>query len=220
MENRLHLVDCSIVVAAANHNPTILNPDFLFRNNIVNSDWKVVKTLTTEVISQVLFENGKTIIVDPKRIIFRDQELNIIEKPTLDEIATNYVDLLKHVTYTAVGININFAFQFSSIDEAEQYILDNLIVSGNWKSANGGAKTATVKFSYKENETIINISLSTAEVTLRTAPTPFPAILAAANYHRDLPKEYDKALREMKEIIGKWREDTNSFEHTLNLLLI
>ncbi len=44
MERNFAIGNFTIVVVAADHNPSILNPDFLRINDIVPSDFKVIET--------------------------------------------------------------------------------------------------------------------------------------------------------------------------------
>lgn len=57
-------ISFSVVVIANDHNPTILNPDFLRTNNIIPSDYAVKNTVTTPPFSTVEYENGITISVE------------------------------------------------------------------------------------------------------------------------------------------------------------
>lgn len=69
MANR-HL-EFSVVVVANDHNPTILNPDFLERQQIVPQTWgwKVADpAITTPPFAMVVYDSGVTVSVEPNKL--------------------------------------------------------------------------------------------------------------------------------------------------------
>ena len=63
MLNEFVFSELTIVIVAENHNPTILNPDFLKFNDIVPKEWDMGQPpLCTPPISQVEYKNGIKII--------------------------------------------------------------------------------------------------------------------------------------------------------------
>jgi hypothetical protein len=64
----------AIVVVAKNHNPTILNPDFLIRNAIVPEDWETSDNpVCTDPVAQVAFTSGVTITAEFNKIVFAEK---------------------------------------------------------------------------------------------------------------------------------------------------
>ena len=118
----------SIVITAQNHNPTILNPDFLIRNEIVPADWPLDRDrpiLTTPVHSTLCFGVGVCFNIDPDRLSISDSA------PTGDvfpvpEIATKYLETLPHVNYRALGINFDKALVFPDMEKASVSLLQNV----------------------------------------------------------------------------------------------
>jgi len=63
MPKRLIISELAIVVAAQNHNPTILNPDFLKHSQIVPKEWVLREPpLCTEPLARVAYTNGVTLV--------------------------------------------------------------------------------------------------------------------------------------------------------------
>ena len=54
---RLHVA--SVVVTANYHNPSILNNDFLVKNDIVSDGWKVADSISTPAVSVIKYDNSR-----------------------------------------------------------------------------------------------------------------------------------------------------------------
>lgn len=223
MEKIFKLIECAIVTAAKNHNPTILNPDFLKRNKIVFEEgWEAEKILTTDVFSQVGFKNGFVITVDPQKIVFTDNgPSRSISKPllpSLDEIAIKYIDTLPHVKYSAVGVNFKAVVPFESQEESESFVRDKVISSGPWKEFAGGIKSAILKFVYPIASGTLNISMEPATFQEKAGQSEQKNVmLISANFHRDISIDSDEAIEKMKETIEGWKNDRDNFFEMINL---
>lgn len=70
------LFQFSIVVPGRSHNPTLLNPDFLQRQDIVSADcsWTVAETVTTPLFAMVRYDNGVTVQVESEKLSVVDLE--------------------------------------------------------------------------------------------------------------------------------------------------
>jgi hypothetical protein len=55
-EIKLEIVNASVVVLPEGNNPRLLNPDFLERNRIVPTEWKIYDVVVTPPFAQV---NGR-----------------------------------------------------------------------------------------------------------------------------------------------------------------
>ena len=65
--------ELSIVVVARNHNPTILNPDFLRYNEIVPPDWELAgPPVCVELMAQVAYSNSVKIVSQFDKVIFTE----------------------------------------------------------------------------------------------------------------------------------------------------
>ena len=99
--------DLSIVLTAPNHNPTLLNPDFLTGTGIIPTDWELARppVISTQG-SQIAFKNGVTFLAQPGAITF-SQSFAEATPETLDipTIARKYATTLANLDYQAVSIN-------------------------------------------------------------------------------------------------------------------
>src|SRR4051794_1104305 len=75
---KLEWLKASVVVAAREHNPTILHPAFLVAQEIVPPDWELAKDpICTPAFAIVTYRNGITFSVEGSRFQVSDTKLRI-----------------------------------------------------------------------------------------------------------------------------------------------
>ena len=131
----------TIVVLATANNPSILNPDFLRINEIVDKAFNPVESISTPPVSHVKYKEKVAITVDAERLTFVDaDEDRILLGSPVPSIAEKYIEVLRHVPYKAVGINFNGYYDCSHVDP-RQYILNKFIKKGPWNEYEGAGPT-------------------------------------------------------------------------------
>ena len=205
------LIEFSVVLAAASNNPSILNPDFLFHNGIVDASCEVKDPrITTPAFSQVAFRNGLTVKADPDRVIFEQRGTKLeIEEIVCPDIAIRYLEKVPHVPYHAVGINPKG--HRPSEDKAVDKVADALINQGVWLSFNDCTPEIQIKATYRyTNRTIIMDIAGTGRNGRRAKQVP--GMLFLANIHRDIQASNPtKRIQVMSSIFSMWREDLKDF---------
>ncbi|MBM4300225.1 MAG: hypothetical protein FJ121_01660 [Deltaproteobacteria bacterium] len=209
--------ELSIVVVARNHNPTILNPDFLKYNKIVPTDWELAgKPICADPVAQVTFSNGVNIVSQFDKVIFsevlRDKKPGDVAIPG---IAQKYVETLPHVDYRAVGINPKGHVVFTDEAEVQRYIVDNLLAPGPWRQFDEISVKAAIKFIYALKD--CQLSLTIEEGKLQVQDSLLPVALFAANFHHDLAGESkEEKLKNLSKILDEWEKDLNLFREMVN----
>jgi hypothetical protein len=106
----LYLLNANIVVLAEGHNPTILNPHFLQSSGIVPRPARTVEgqVFMTPALSHVLYEDGLEFTVQGERlqIAVTGPTFETVGQSELPDYALRYLEMLPHVRYTAVGVNL------------------------------------------------------------------------------------------------------------------
>ncbi|MEO5361480.1 MAG: hypothetical protein H7843_13710 [Nitrospirota bacterium] len=228
---KIDLTSFSIVVLAKAHNPTILNPDFLRINGIVDQSYTPFDVLCTTPAAHVFYKESLSVVAEFERLQFIDEDkVRIPYDSPIPYIAIKYMDVLPHVSYMASGINFVGHYVFPSKEIASFFISNTFIKNGSWSAINGQRPDVGVKFSYTVNEVLCNISIETAEIAPATIgtdhaeggqsdvmmeelPTLNPIVLVKANYHL-AAKEADN--KRIKKFITRWY---NYFEEFHNFLV-
>jgi len=202
MQISLELYELGIVVTAKNHNPTILNPDFLYRTEIISEDWKVIDPpVMTELFSRSAFDSGVEIIARPDKVVFIDREKKFLssqDSMRLSGIAASYVRTLKHVSYRAVGINPKGVVEFPSIQKARDFLLDKFIKEGKWSSPEGMELHPKLGMNYIKEDSQIIINME--EGTWNKEGENKSGVFFSANYHRDFTDKDHKEV--LNKVIG------------------
>jgi len=206
MESKSRLADFTIVLSAKNHNPTILNPDFLKRNKIVPEDWALAeKPITVEMVSQVHFDNGIRIVAQLDKVIFSELAPDS-RSPRIPEMVKTYVQTLPHVDYRAIGTNPRRVVGVESTEEAENFVLEKLITPGLWSRYGDTNPVASVKFSYTVDDARIFVSVDSASEN----ETGNPILLFLVNVHRDiLTEKPEERVPSINAAIEKWQLDVS-----------
>lgn len=218
---KLQITRLGIVILARNHNPSLLNPDFLKINGIVESDWEVTSpSFTTETISQVIYKNGVRIIVKPDQIAF-DQLIKdgySEDKILLQNVILKYLKALPHVNYQSIGINPMGHIIFETQEDLDHYFSNYLLRPGDWKNFLDKPPSLSGTFTYVFDDHQINISLETVYISEKRDDDQQLGILFKGNVNRDF--ELNTASKDkLKPLINKvnlWSEDVNRYIALIN----
>jgi len=198
-----------IVIVAKNHNPTILNPDFLKYNKIVPSDWELSSNpICIEPIAQVSFKNGITIRAEFEKLIFSEGLKDKTNKEIkIPKIARKYIETLPHVNYKAVGINPLGYIPISNENDTTDFIIKNLIASGPWQRFENTPAKVSVKFIYTLESVKCYLDIEESFVEEK-----IPVILFRANFHHDIEDsgKEDKS-QHLYLNIDNWENDLEIF---------
>lgn len=209
--NCVELIGFSVVLVANSNNPSILNPDFLRYNEIVDASLQVQGTpITTPAFSQVTFEGGLSVKADPNRIIFEQvQDPLTTEGVMCPEIANRYLQKVPHVPYSAVGINPK-GYRVSPAG-AQERVSAALLDNGKWMSFKDVHPEIHLKTIYKYEKRMVVLEVIEARKRIKEN-VEVPGILFQANIHRDVPATNpQKRVEFVSTALASWKEDLSDF---------
>lgn len=213
MNKVVQIQELAVVVVARNHNPTILNPDFLKYNSIVPTNWELASPpICAAPIAQVSYNNGISIVARFDKLIFSqnldDKNLDEVQVPTM---MIKYIETLPHVDYRAVGINTKGHVVADSEEEVQRYLLEKFIAQGPWKAFRDKQATVSLSLSYPIQQGSLNLSVEYALLSLADEKR-LPVVIFACNTHRDIKSESSKdKIDELKKIIQSWKTDVETY---------
>jgi len=213
MDKNLEIKEFSIVVVAKNHNPTILNPDFLKINKIVPAEWQLARNpICVEPMSQVAFKNGITITAQLDRVIFLETVQSNNQDMTVPMIARKYIEILPHVEYTAVGINPKGHFMFEGEGSNREYLVKTLITPGPWREFGTAPASAEIKFIYTLEREFYFLTVKAAEWKNPEGKSS-PVIFFDANFHHGLIGENrTERLDDLLKTIEGWKKEVDLYK--------
>jgi len=183
----LKLLNFSIVVVAEHHNPTILNPDFLARNDIVPDEWgwKLAEDcFSTPPLSQVKYENGVALLCEQSKLQVIDGGTSVDPaKSAVDAIAVTYLRTLPHVRYTGLGVNFKAMIPCRY---PSRVLMDRFLKEGPWSEPSRRLEDTALRLVYAIDHGRLRISLDAGEIRSGDKEERETAILVGANFHHDL----------------------------------
>jgi hypothetical protein len=136
----LELINTSVVVIANEHNPTVLNPDFLNNTGIVLKEWDWALSespITTPAFSSVKYNSGISITVEPGKLQIMDELVSNPVDSKYVEVAKKYIAVLEHVQYKAIGVNFDGVISMEAAKEfvKQHFLRGDLVGYENMTSA-------------------------------------------------------------------------------------
>lgn len=204
---RAELVELSVVLVATSNNPSIINPDFLTANGIVDKHRELQENpVTTPVFAQVVYKGGLTVRADPERVMFvqsaSEASLSNVIGPGTAEA---YARAVPHVPYRAVGINPKLHVGLVDADRAKvATVLDG---RGAWWSYKDSEPEIQLKavYAFSSRKIVVDVLGVT-----RRHPNgqPLPGLLFQANVHRELEQtNSQRRIEALISIVGNWECD-------------
>jgi hypothetical protein len=219
MSQSLITQEFGIIIAAKNHKPTILNPDFLKYSGIVPTEWELARQpVYTQSVSQVAFTNGVMIVAEPTRVIF----IQAIEGFTatgivVADIAKKYVQTLPNVEYEAVGLNPRSYMTFDQQqDAAHQYLAEMLLSPGAWQEIGTTPVRATLNLAYTLERCPFYLTVS--EAALRNPDeTSTPIVLFNGSFsYQVIGETVPERLKNLHQLIDNWQGDLLTYQDIIN----
>ena len=126
------VVGVSAVLVANQHNPAIMNPDFLRNKGIAKPEWKAGETIVTALFSRIEYNNGVFFTVDQNRCII-EQRVDGEFKSSYEtpNCAKKYAEVLEHTPYTAFGLNWNLLMPN---ERPGDWLKNRFLRPGEWQS--------------------------------------------------------------------------------------
>lgn len=219
MSQNLIVQELAIIIAAKNHKPTILNPDFLFGTGIVPSDWQLARQpISTNNVAQVTFSNGISIIAEPNRVIFVEPIAELAtESLQIPAMSRKYMQTLPNIEFEAVGINPRGYVPFAgSGDAARQYMTKTLLSPGAWLEVGEEPMRASLNLVYKFKHAPLYLSVN--EAALRSPDeTTIPIVMFSGSFSYEVSGESEVLkLSSLHNCIENWQADLETFQEIIN----
>jgi hypothetical protein len=213
-----------IVVLAQANNPTVLNPDFLRENGIVEAswDWKISEDpITTPAMSRVAYDSGISVVAHPDRIMFADNSVQgIPDDSMIGRVATKYVQTMIHADYRGIGINPWCHFEVADQAQADRFNLCMVLREGKWSRYHGGPVRGSAMVEFSVRNARLMVTVEGAVFGAAGAPKPTPCVLFRGNFHRNLSgTSTSERASELIKILSGWQDDCKEFYSLAQLFL-
>jgi hypothetical protein len=209
----LILQELGIVVAMQQPNPSLVTVEFLKLSGIIPSDWQLAREpINNDNLSQLLFTNSVSIVAEPNRIMFGenigDRDINTLD---VARITHKYTEIFKLAKYSAVGINIRSYSPQASIQNATQYINNQLLADGSWQNYGIAPVQAALNLVYTLPNRQLNLDIAAAGMQFRQAEIT-PIILFSGNFSYNLADaELGETVGAVGRVLTDWQLDLSAY---------
>lgn len=201
------LRELGIVIAILNNEPSILNPDFLVRNNIVDADWKQKENpICIGPLSKVVYDNGITITSEQHAVSFTNTQVDKCDGINkLKDVATKYFQQINNVSCIGVGINPVGHIPFDEKNELRGFVERNLIALKEWPHELEGI---AIYYRFNISGAILNLRIE--EGVLKDSKKP--VLIFGGNFHHVVrPDGQLTTSQNVLEIIRECPNDIDTF---------
>lgn len=204
------IVNRACVIVAASHNPTILNPDWLLRMELVPEDWELIPpAISTPVLSQVRYQNGVSVMFEPSKLsVILDGEG--VDGPPIADLVNRIVLVLPHVPYTGVGINFHAV---EELESAGRILREKVIIAGPWHSEERTPSQLSAKFTYAVEDTMsLNVTVTSMHGVDESSEPPVEkdVLTFDANFHSDLIPD-SEIVPQITDVLESFDEKQSEF---------
>ncbi len=218
MNQTLQIQELAIAIAAKNLNPNVLNVDFLKYGNIISSDWELARNpVYTKNLTQLIFQNGIAIIAQPNRIVFAETiDTKDIQEVQISKLASKYIEKLPNIEYQAVGINPKGFVTFTESNGANNYLLNNLLASGEWREFGKAPVKAAIQLAYTLESSQLNLTIN--EGLLRVSEEKnLPGVLFSGNFNYSIVSiKQEERLQYLHQILQNWKSNLETYQELIN----
>ena len=210
-ESSIELVQLSVVLIADNVDPSIINPDFLRHNGIVDHGLQTGQPpVSTPVFSQVAFEDGFTVTAQTDRVEFVQRGEALTEDAVSPNVARRFLEEFPYPSYKAIGINPT---GINPLDPGSVGgVSDALIDRGAWMAFEDVSPVVSLKAVYPCENRQITMDVHDAK-RLNTDGSERPGLLFAANIHRDVSEtDQGRRIARLMSILSAWKDDLSNFQ--------
>lgn len=211
----LTLENATVVVLSDGNNPMILNPDFLERNGIVQSDWNAAEVIVTPPLSFVRYEKGLTVQMEENKISFvAHQPAGFAWEEVLPKVAIRFLEVLPHVSYKAVGLNFQLHSEVIIGQPAEDKLIKHLLATGEWLNFSGGLTGSVVEFQFRKSFPYLNVKVGVKE-TISEIGKQLGGPSMVANFHHDFAPQDVAARSAFMRKVAEYEKQLHQFARLL-----
>jgi len=215
----LSIQEISIIVAAKDLSPSILNPDFLKYGDIVPSDWQYSQQpVFTNNNVQITYDNGIRINAQPNRVAFA-QVFSTQDQPQvqIETMAIKFAEKLPNANYQAVGINPRGLVPFLGSDRgAHDFLFKKIFASGSWQEFGQAPAQAAIQLSYVLEQGQLNLAINEAKLQTQEQKE-ISALVFSGNFNYPVRGDAGiKRVQDVKERIQRWQSALATFQQLLN----
>lgn len=211
----MELIELGVVVVMKNHDPRLLNPDYLRNNEIVGPGFSAdADMFVSPLLSHVTFSGAGSLFImgDADRLTVKHGGLGVsADDMASARIAETYLQKRETLHCTAVGINPKV---FMAVEDPDNRKISNLLAPNlAWTKYKDAVSDVRLGVRYRFPDKSVTLSLnSTVDKDGRRG------IVFEGNIHRDIAQSNSREqTQKTMAVLRSWREDLSDFDSLVRL---
>jgi hypothetical protein len=211
---KLEWLKVAVVIAAREHNPTVLHPAFLRAEGIVPEDWETAEDpVCTLAFATVTYRNQVRFAVEASRLQVSDTRpgADLAASPVA-ELATKYLQKLPHVRYTELEVRLQ---AFHAHPSPAELLIGRFLRPGLWNAAPLTLDSLGVRFEYTVERALLDLFLDAG--SLQLGGEGKTGLIVNGVYSSELPAEQPIAWA--VDLLRHWPDRCRHFLQTATTIL-
>ena len=209
---KLDWLKASVLVAAREHNPTILHPAFLTAQGIVPAEWELAKDpVCTPAFAAVSYRNRVTLVVEGSRFQVSEAGLRgLPEQSPVAGLASAYLSKLPHVRYTEVEIRFQ---AFVPHDDPATFLIGRFLKGGPWNASPQKLDAMGLRLEYSVDRALLDLFLDPGSIMQDGVDRT--GVIVGGSYSSELPEA--NPLPQAQALLSLWPERCHHFVSAVNI---
>jgi hypothetical protein len=167
--------------------------------------------------SQIVYQQGVSIIAQPQRISFVELILN--KEPgtiAIPSLAKALAKLLPSLDFVGVGINFRGYLDFAGKEAAaHRFMFSHLLALGDWHNIGTAPVQAGLNLGYTFADKRLNLTINEASIRPPEQPAT-PIVLFSGNFDYELnATENQVDLTKLEQVLDNWQKDLDLYEEVV-----
>jgi hypothetical protein len=220
-EKLTDIKEIGIILTAKTLNPSVLNQDFIHFSGIIPSHWQLAsQPIFNPNYAQISFSNGLNLITQANSINFiQSTQGKSLQELSLGEIAHRFIEKIPFAEYQYCKIQIKSLTLFDkNAESVREYITKTFLAAGSWQELGKAPVEASVSLLFQLDRRELSLSINEARIQYNnnTEQPPMSGIFFTGAFNYPLHSEPQTRLKELKQILKNWQQDTIEFHEIVN----
>ncbi len=211
--------EMAIAISANKLNPAMLSEEFLKASGIVPTDWALNKEpVLSPNYAQVSFQNGVTILAQPRTITFLEMlGTKELKELIIAGVAHRYLEKLPYSEYQGISISPKSVVPLSgSPDANRKFMTSTILAPGSWQDFGIAPLQASVNLLYQLEHCQLSLTINEARIELPDRQN-VPALLFSGNFNYTVKtNNQEERLKILNRAVDDWQVDLQTFREIVH----
>ncbi|MEL6439789.1 MAG: hypothetical protein AAFQ80_11110 [Cyanobacteria bacterium J06621_8] len=213
----------AIVLAVSDLDPSRITEEFIRAQKIIDSRFQLRGASTRNPQrSQLVFDNGITIIARTNGIALIEKISDRPEDPQVSTVAAKWVASLPNLDYQGLKLEAKRLIPIPNQDAARSFLTEFLVASGAWQSYGQAPVKTGINFQYELGRCKLNLAIAEAIIKQENQADPWQQDVAGLLFSGTFiyPAFKDNKLTQAQQAIANSQSDWQEFNQIIEQVFL